>query len=382
MKILCLNPAFSMRAYRQMKALHNRGHEITLFHMGSGESTRYVDIDFIERKLQISFGRYPLSHFPGTLAPSRYRKLVENELERENYDVVHSFSSPDVLGAAAARYSKVPTVFDERDMVTAFRRDVLKNYIPNGLLSFNPIYKLGLSTIYKRVLSIEREANQKSSARVYVSDYTMELARKRHGIREERSILFYNYAMKEDIMEQQRKLSEQDGEVHIIYQGVLSLEGYRQNVLSLLKHIAKMGIHIHIFGIGSKDVISTYKEPENRIEHYHFEGTLHHDELMREITRYDFGLIPFIPIGTESEYIHTMMPNKMFDYLASGVPLLVPESKSLGPFVRRTSTGRCFRDVNDIHSLVSMEPPSFRRGDYVIENHIMELEELYRSIQR
>ncbi len=380
MRILCLNPALSMRAFREMKALYQRGHEISLLYMGEGESVKMVEGDFWKRKEIISFGNYPLSHIPGTLSPSRYQKVIEKNLNDFEYDIVHSFSSPDVLGAAAARYSKAPTVFDERDMVTAFRMDVLKNYIPEGLLKFSPIYSLGLATFYKRVKTIEREANLKSSARIYVSDHTMELARKLHSIPEERSILFYNYAMKDDIREPLKKLSDDDGETHIVYAGVLSLNGYRADVLRVLKDISELGIHVHIHGIGSDEVLKAYSEPGKDSDHYHFEGPAPKAELMEKMTRYDYGLVPFIPQGTEEEYLHTMMPLKMFDYLAAGLPLIAPESRSLTPFIERTGTGHLFKNINEIKKLVNEDLPAIEREDFVIENKIEAIEDLYRDI--
>lgn len=380
MRILCLNPALSMRAVREMKALHQRGHEISLIYLGEGESIKMIKGDFWKKKERTSFGRYPLSHIPGTLSPGRYRKIVEDATKEKDYDIVHSFSSPDVLGAAAARYSKVPTIFDVRDMVTAFRMDVLKNYIPESLLKFSPIYRIGLSTFFRRIMKIEREANLGSSGRIYVSDYTMELARKLHSIPEERSILFYNYAMMDDIKEPLKKLSSEDGEVHVAYAGVLSLKGYRSDVLGVLKEISKMGIHIHIFGIGSDEVLEAYRAPGKDSEHYHFEGSVPKEDLMKLLTRYDYGLIPFIPKGTESEYLHTMMPLKMFDYLAAGLPLIAPDTRSLTFFIERTSTGHIFKDISEIKGAVKGDVPDIKREDFVIEKRIEAVEDLYKEV--
>lgn len=75
-----------------------------------------------------------------------------------------------------------------------------------------------------------------------------------------------------------------------------------------------------------------------------------------------------------------MMPLKMFDYLVAGLPLIAPESRSLTPFIERTGTGHLFKEIDDIKTLVNKDLPGIKREDFVIENKIEAIEDLYRDI--
>jgi len=382
MRILCLTPALSMRTYRQMKALSGKGHEVTLLYLGKGGSIDLTDIgDEWKRIEHVITANHPLSQYRTTLFPRYYRRLVERETRSNEHDIVHTCSMPDVLAAAASRYSIIPKVYDVRDMVTSFEQEIqLGNYLPSWALGLPPVKWLGLRTIYEQIISLEREATLNSDARIYVSEHTRDLARKKYGIPKKGSVLFYNYAMRSDLKPPIEKLSEKDGEMHIVYEGVLSDEGYRGRMLPLFETMAKEGFHIHIHGIGDERTLRTFKAPQNRLKRYHFEGSIPHEELMTVLTRYDAGLIPFLPYGADQGYMDTMLPNKLFDYLAAGLCLLVPPTRSMQMFVSRSGTGRTYSVVHDLPGLDDIKSVRIDRKLYTIEEHISELEDLYRSI--
>ncbi|MGA1822210.1 MAG: glycosyltransferase [Thermoplasmatota archaeon] len=383
MEILCLNPAVSMRAYRQMKALSETGSEVYLHCIGYGGSVKGLDYGFLAENKKILMRKTPLSHFPQTLMPSAYKSKIRDIISDRDFDIILVHSMPDILGVAANRYASIPVVFDERDMVTAFVRDhVLRNYIPDRYLKYRFVHSAANRTIYSKLQKLEREANLRSDMRLYVSDYTYELARRKYNIPEENSMVFPNYAMRSDIHEQKDKISEKEGGVHIVYEGVLSFDGYRAPLLELFKKIAEMGIHIHIYGIGDPDVLRRYLELQKRSAYYHFHEGLEHDLLMGELTRYDFGLIPFFPPGKEREHFDTMLPNKIFDYLAAGIPVIVPDSISMARFVRKFGCGIILGDLDELRSRLEGSKIRIRREDFIIETHIEELLSSFRRVIR
>lgn len=382
MRILCLTPALSMRTFRQMRALTEKGHHITLLYLGMGGSVQLTEVDrTFDRAELIRKPKHHLYQYRTTLFPSYYRKWIEKEERSGEHDLIHSCSMPDILAAAVSRYANIPKVYDVRDMVSAFEKDIqLGNYLPHWTLGIPPLKWLGLRTVYERLISLEREATLNSNARIYVSEHTMELARRRYRIPKERSVLFYNYAMRSDVKPPIEKLSDKDGELHIVYEGVLSDDGYRGRMLPLFESIAKKGVHIHIHGIGAEQTLRAFKAPQSRIKRYHYEGSLPHEELMKVLTRYDAGMIPFLPYEADQGYMDTMLPNKLFDYLAAGLCLLVPPTRSMQLFVSRTGTGITYRGVDDLPGLDKVRAVKIERERYVIEEHISELEDLYRSI--
>ncbi len=101
---------------------------------------------------------------------------------------------------------------------------------------------------------------------------------------------------------------------------------------------------------------------------------------MTALTRYDAGIIPFLQYEADQGYMDTMLPNKMFDYLAAGLCLIVPPTRSMQVFVSRTGTGITYRGSDDLPGLDKVRAVKIERERYVIEEHISELEDLYRSL--
>lgn len=366
-----------------MKALTEAGCEVSLHYLGYGNSLKGLDDGFLAEKKKIPMRRTKLSHFPDTLIPSRYRKKIRNIISDRDFDLILVHSMPDILGVAANRYAQAPVAFDERDMVSAFQRTlVLKNYIPERYLKYQPLRSAANITIYRRLVKMEREANLASDIRLYVSDHTYDLARKMYGVPEENSLVFPNYAMRSDICNPLEKLSSDDDEIHIVYEGVLSLEGYRAPLLDLFKNIAKMGIHIHIYGIGAGDVLEKYGEFQKRSRFYHFHESLKHDRLMCEMTKYDYGLIPFIPPEEERDHFDTMLPNKVFDYLAAGLPVIVPNSISMVRFVKEHGCGLILGELDELRSQIEGSKFTIRRENFIIETHIETLLSAFRGLIR
>jgi len=371
-----------MRAYRQMKALNDLGHDISLLYFGYGDSMKGTVDDFWAYKEKTFNREYPLSHFPRTLMPSRYKHMIKDLQKRKgDFDLVQSYSSPDVLGVAATRYCKAPVIFDERDMVTAFDRTVLaRNYIPPVLLKNGFIMKHGSKIVYNKMSKLEREANLNSQARVYASDYMYELAKKKYPIPKKNNLVFYNYALKSDLNKSKKKLSKEDGEIHIVYEGVLAVTGYRMPLLDFLVELSKKEFHVHIYGYGSTDVMKVYTAPEKKNKFYHFHGGLPLSKLVREMTQYDFGLLPFPGTWDYQTHLDTGLSNKIFDYLISGLPIIVPPLKSMKKFTLKEKVGFVFNDMDEIVKKAGKYKGTIDREKYTIENNIDKLLQLYKDV--
>ncbi|MDG6225450.1 MAG: hypothetical protein QCI82_08045 [Candidatus Thermoplasmatota archaeon] len=383
MRLLCLNPAFCMRAYRQLKALHERGFRIDLRYLGFGGSLKGMDLGFLDSKERIYGSAGRLSHFKRTLFPSTYRRYILDLLKSGEYDLILVHNMPDILGAAAVEYSDIPVVLDERDMVTAFQKDlVLENYLPPALRNRTLARSLGLRTVYKRLFDIERAALERSDGRTWVSDHTYALARSKHEIPEKNNLILYNYASRDDMATPLEKLSESDGQPHVVYEGVLSSTGYRAPLKKVFMGIAKERVHIHVYGIGPPEVISEYKSLAERSDHLHFHEGIPHHELMRELTRYDWGIVPFDPPERERDHFDTMLPNKFFDYLVCGLPVLAPMSISMKHFIEKEGTGAVYRSMKDIPEIVRGKRPTIERDRFVMENHIQGLIDLFKGISK
>ena len=381
MNILCINPSVSMRAYRQMGALSEAGNRVDLFYLNYGGSIKEVDESFLNRRQRIEKMNYPLSHIPRTLIPASFKKEISWIVRNGDYDIIFAHSMPDIIGVASKRYSDLPVVFDVRDMVSSFGKiDIIKNYIPRTLLKYGPVKSIGEATFYRGVLRMEREALETSDGRTFVSDYNLTLAEKKYDLPPDNNLVFYNYAMEKDMREGPGKLSETDGELHIVYQGVISSTGYRAPLLDLFKKITGMGINMHIYGIGDEEVKKRYRDVSRSDNLLHFNEAVSQEKLMWELTKYDYGIIPFNPPESEREHFDTMMPNKLFDYLVAGLPVIAPDSVALKRFVTRERCGTIYHRIEDLNPEELEDTPKIERENYTIERHIGRMEALFRKL--
>ena len=71
-------------------------------------------------------------------------------------------------------------------------------------------------------------------------------------------------------------------------------------------------------------------------------GRLPFREVEQRLSRADIGLIPHYA----TEAWNTTIPNKLFDYMALGLPVIVSEARPTPRIVEETACGEVFRDRN------------------------------------
>lgn len=383
MRILNLNPAFCLRAYHQLKALSERGFEVHLKYLGMGPSLKDVDLGFLASREEIFTERPFYHHLTRTLSPRAYKGLLRRYLDERDYDLIISHNMPDVLAAAAVEYSGLPVIFDERDMVSSFqRRLILGNYIPDRYLRNNIVFGIGMRTFYRRLMRMERTAIEASSGRTWVSGHTLKLAKDRYDVPKENNLLLYNYAGREDMKRPLDKLHDTVGGTHVVYAGVLSSTGYRAPLLGIFERIAERGIHIHIYGLGDGPVLKEYEKAASRHHHFHFHGGVPHDQLMSEMTAFDWGIVPFEPPNEERDHFDTMLPNKFFDYLICGLPVLSPRSRSMVDYIGKEEVGHIYDGIDSLPGILEGPAPRIERELYTIESHIEDLVKMIDDVTR
>ena len=130
-------------------------------------------------------------------------------------------------------------------------------------------------------------------------------------------------------------------------------------------------------------------EQMNLQEHVQFLGWLDYGAAIRVIDESDIGLVPHH--ATESW--NTTIPNKLFDYMSKGKPVIVSNAKPVERIVREEQCGVVFheKDPEDLaRAVVSLEPHAVRnamglRGRKAIReryNWAVDEESLYRALER
>ena len=339
LNILFVQESPCIRNYKMATALRSRGHRVSLAYTKARLSQMYKGLsdDVYNECIQIQ------SH----------RRLWDIS---KNYDIVHCHNEPDVLTVAALA-GDAPVVHDTHDLIS-LRADGDPN------LSY-----------------FEGVANRGAAGRVYSTPYQMEEAKKLYGVNGP-SLVFYNYASEVDLPKKfLPKLSDQGGDVHIVYEGGIGGNTHR-DFSSLFVDLAKQGIHIHIYPTFYNQEIAQYFSAHKIIHYYQ---PLSPKQIMEEMTQYDFGIIPFNLEKGNKRFLDSTIANKLFEYQAAGLPVIASPLQSYIDYFKKTPTGITFKNSQDIIKNIPKlkeitERTDFSKQIFTYEREIEKLEAFYKKI--
>ncbi len=291
-----------IRNYKMTTALRSRGHKVSLAYTVKPLSERYSGLtdDTYDENIQIT----------------SYRHLWEIT---KNYDLVHCHNEPDTLTVAALA-GDAPVIHDTHDLISL--RDT---HDPN-------------------VSYFEGIANRAATGRVYSTPYQRDEAKKMYGV-DGLSLIFYNYVSQSDISETRLpKLSCQDGGVHIVYEGGIGGSAHR-DFTEFFVQLAKYDIHIHIYPASFSKQHEQFFLQFPRIHYYQ---PVSPKQIIEKMTQYDFGIIPFNIQNGNKRFLDSTIANKLFEYLAAGLPVLTSNLRSYKDYFAKNSVGMTFRNAEEI----------------------------------
>jgi len=117
-------------------------------------------------------------------------------------------------------------------------------------------------------------------------------------------------------------------------------------------------------------------------DYIHYYDPLPPKELMVELTQYDAGLIPLAVDDSNRECANASMPNKLFEYLAAGLPIIARRLVALTDFIEKHSCGMTYEDAPEIVALKEeWTLPVIFMPPITMESQIGRLVEFYKSLQ-
>ena len=145
----------------------------------------------------------------------------------------------------------------------------------------------------------------------------------------------------------------------------------------LAKECFSQGVDFHIYGArDDKEFMDIYKD----IAIIHPPYVL--DVLLRQISRHDWGLVGNLHPHSEWDYA---MPNKLFEYVAAGVPVVALNAKECGEYVVEKGIGISVNSLQELterwkeHTEIRKNLLKTRRGLNMEEN-IGSLKSLYEQL--
>jgi glycosyltransferase involved in cell wall biosynthesis len=278
-------------------------------------------------------------------------------------DVIHSHNLPDSLTVLALEVADgtVPVVHDVHDL-QSLRRTPYEDGFPEP----------------DDPATLERRAVQDCSALVTVSEELLAEIQSRHRL-PARTLVFPNFALRRDVPAAVPARRPSEGAPRLVYQGTLSTNGGHYDLRDLFAAVTAQGVELHVY-------------PARRIDGYDdlagvsLHETLTPQELLRELPRYDLGWAGFNS-GLNAAHLDTALPNKVFEYLSCGLPVLTLRHRALSRFLAETGLGISLGTVDDLRgTLETLDLEALRervaavRHDFTFESRIDELVALYEAV--
>jgi glycosyltransferase involved in cell wall biosynthesis len=223
----------------------------------------------------------------------------------------------------------------------------------------------------------EKIANEESHGRIYITKGVQDYLRTQYSVDSGSEIIFNNYVPKDSIPQKlETKLSSIDGETHIAYAGTITsqTEGHHYDLRGIFKEIADHQFHIHIYASREDEV---YERLARESKYIHYHGHLDPRLLMKELTRYDYGWAGFND-AKNKVHLDVCLPNKTFEYISCGLPVLSYHHKTLTEFIEGNRVGYILNNIGELEECESIRENVLKnRYSFTVENNIERLSDFY-----
>jgi len=295
----------------------------------------------------------PICSFYGSL--SQYKAKLESFI---GVEIIHVHNEPSSLGYLAKQARPdLPMVFDAHDLNAIRYHQADEDEIRSMEAADGVIFP---SVGYERICKIDFEPLSDVLASDVLPGTPTEVI----------------YSMNNRFTIQRRYLPRLRG---IVYEGALSADNGFMDYRSIISEFTSQDIPFHVYG--------THMD---HINQYIAAGavcmpTLPYTTLLKNLSRYDWGFIGNKASHTQGD---AGMPNKLFEYIAAGIPVLVYNAEEAGRYVTEHGIGIVLEDLDEIQAVYDRhialrETVNERREQLVMETQVDKIIKLYeRAMER
>jgi glycosyltransferase involved in cell wall biosynthesis len=279
-------------------------------------------------------------------------------------DLVHSHNLPDSLTVIALELfaGRVPVVHDVHDL-QSLRRTPYENGFAEP----------------REPLVLERLAVEGCAALVTVSDELLEEIRGRYRLTAP-ALVFPNYALRRDLPPALPAAERRNGRPpRLTYQGTLSTNGGHYDLRGIFRTIVREGLSLDVY---PSRPVSGYAGLNGVRMH----KTLPSARLLATLPEYDFGWAGFNST-LNGAHLDTCLPNKAFEYIGCGLPVLTLRHRALTRLVGDGRLGLSLATLDDLAAqLAALDMAELRRRiaearlELTVEANIHRLGGLYEAV--
>jgi glycosyltransferase involved in cell wall biosynthesis len=283
-------------------------------------------------------------------------------------DLVHSHNLPDSLTVTALELfgDRVPVVHDVHDL-QSLRRTPYEHGFPEP----------------SDPLALERLALERCSALVAVSEELLDEIRARYSSSAP-ALAFPNYALAAALPSAVPPPDRPNGRPpHIVYQGTLSKNGGHYDLRDIFRAIVREGLYLDLY---PSRPAPAYVELASKQTRMRVHATLPLPRLLAALTAYDFGWAGFNATLNRA-HLDTCLPNKAYEYLGCGLPVLTLGHRALSRLIGDGCLGLSLATLDDLaRQLADLDVVELRRRVQAarplltVEANIHHLVELYGEI--
>jgi glycosyltransferase involved in cell wall biosynthesis len=278
-------------------------------------------------------------------------------------DLVHSHNLPDSLTVIALELfgDRVPVVHDVHDL-QSLRQTPYENGFPEP----------------REPLALERLAIEECSALVAVSDELLDEIRARYRLTAP-VLALPNYALRRDLPPVLPAAERRNGRPpRLAYQGTLSTNGGHYDLREIFGAILRQGLPLEVY---PSRTVAGY----DGVSGLRLHATLPPARLLAALPGYDFGWAGFNST-LNAAHLDTCLPNKAFEYIGCGLPVLTLRHRALTRLVGDGRLGLSLATLDDLaEQLAALDLVELRgriaaaRLELTVEANIHRLGELYQA---
>jgi glycosyltransferase involved in cell wall biosynthesis len=138
---------------------------------------------------------------------------------------------------------------------------------------------------------------------------------------------------------------DDDGAYKLLYVGFITIERGLDDVIRALRNLKAVGLPVRFYIAGSGNYepeLRALAHSEGVADLVRFTGFVPFGQIQSYIAKSDLCVIPHV----RSAFINTTMPNKLFQYMLMGKPVLVSDAKPLARVTRECRCGFVFESGN------------------------------------